>query len=315
MATAYLEAVTGADQENGIFDPKVKQKQVYKYYDSKYSDEALDIFSEEWENRIIFWHQRAVDRAAATMSSDELLETLDFGSFFLAHPIAAFSLWQVLQACYELDRAVCGDTKVVNSWEQLKPFEYLRDAGIQSKWHESLDLLKEQIKNPDLESRESWEFSMYEILMGVERFENAFQSLKENFSVNLVDMKCAKWMIDRIEEDIGKRFSMIDRLLEFKESELANIRPTDSNETNVPLTTVPLHSVHSPPPPKYRMSWNKNKNSKQNTSNAQSTAAPPKSPSPRRTMSISSLKSGMNTIKAKYRKVMYKKAVKSPRIR
>jgi len=27
---------------------------------------------------------------------------------------------------------------------------------------------------------------------------------------------------------------MIDRLLEFKESELANIRPTDSNETNVP---------------------------------------------------------------------------------
>ena len=132
MATAYLEAVTGADLENGNFDPKVKQKQVYKYYDSRYSDEALDIFSEEWENRIIFWHQRAVNRAAETMSSDELLETLDFGSFFLAHPIAAFSLWQVLQACYELDRAVCGDIKVVNSWEQLKPFEYLRDAGIQS---------------------------------------------------------------------------------------------------------------------------------------------------------------------------------------
>ena len=88
---------------------------------------------------------------------------------------------------------------------------------------------------------------MYEILQGVERFEDAFQSLKENFSVNLVDMKCAKWMIDRIEEDIGKRFSMIDRLLEFKESELANIRPTDSNETNVPCEYLQLQHQHLAP--------------------------------------------------------------------
>jgi len=312
MTTAYLEAVTGADQDNGNFDPYVKQKQVYKYYDSKYSDEALDIYSEEWQERIIYWHQRAINHSATHLSSDELLEKLDFGCFFLAHPIAAFSLWQVLQACYELDRAVCGDVKVVNGWEQLKPFEYLRDERIQAKWHQSLDLLKEQIKEPGLESRESWEYSMYEILLGVERFEDAFQSLKENFSINLANMKCATWMIERIGEDIGKRFSMIDRLLEFKGNELANIRP-GSNETN---EHPPVLNIKSAPgnlsialPRKYRTSLGRK--IKEDSSNV----FPPKPKSPTRTMSMSSLKSDIQrAMKNKYRK-MKQKTVGKPRKR
>jgi hypothetical protein len=152
------------------------------------------------------------------------LEKLDFGSFFLAHPIAAFSLWQLLQVCYELDVAVCGNSKAdldkIESWQKLNPFKYLRDDGIQDKWRASLELFKAQMKakSGDINAQEeSWE-RMYGILVGVGKFETAFESLQKNFNDNLAGEKSADWTIARIDDDIGK-------LLEFKENELASVRP------------------------------------------------------------------------------------------
>jgi len=297
-------ALTGSDPD--IFDPKVKQKAIYTWYDSRYSDEALDIYSTEWQERIIFWHQRAIDNTASTLSDEANLDKLDFGSFFLAHPIAAFSLWQVLQACYELDVAICGNTKAdldeINAWQKLNPFKYLRDHDVQDKWQTSLELLKAQIKrkseNLDLKE-ESWELRMYDILVGVERFEIAFESLQENFSANLEGERFAQWMIARIEEGVGKRFSMIDRLLEFKESELSNIRPAESNPQD------PVHSVPTlASPPTYKKRWSMKRNSSDKS--RRPSAADPKMPrQPTRTMSISSalnLKNGISAIKEKYRK-------------
>lgn len=227
----YREAVTAPHYE-GDFDPKFKQREVYRWYDSRYSDEALDIYSPEWRDRITDWHEHAVRHTATALSSEELLERLEFGNFFLAHPIAAFSLWQLLQACYELDRAVCGATTEVKSWQKLPPFQYFRDSSVQARWQESLKQLKERIKSRDLDSgTESWEYTMYEIRLGVEKFESAFEALKDNFSSNLRDMKFAIWMIDRIDNDIGERFAMITNLLSFKDQELANSRPTDSDDT------------------------------------------------------------------------------------
>jgi hypothetical protein len=240
-----MESIAVTSSDSDVFDPKVKQKAIYTWYDSRYSDEALDIYSAEWQERIMFWHQRAIDNAAITLSEEENLEKLDFGSFFLAHPIAAFSLWQVLQACYELDVAVCGNSKAdlddIESWEKMNPFKYLRDSTVQDKWRASLELFKAQIKrkSEDVDAQEeSWELRMYDILVGVEKFETAFESLQENFSANLAGKRFASWMIARIEEDIGKRFSMIDRLLEFKESELANIRPAEESNDQDPRKPI-----------------------------------------------------------------------------
>jgi hypothetical protein len=232
-----MESIVVTNSDPDIFDPKEKQKAIYLYYDSQYSDEALDIYSEEWQKRILYWHQKAIDSAATSLSSEENLEKLDFGKFFLAHPIAAFSLWQLLQVCYELDVAVCGNSKAdldeIESWQKLNPFKYLRDRGVQDKWRASLELFKAQIKakSEDMDVREeSWELRMHDILIGVEKFETAFESLQENFKVNLAGEKSAEWMIARIDEDIGKRFSMIHRLLEFKESELASIHPSEDTD-------------------------------------------------------------------------------------
>jgi len=225
-----MESIGVTTSDPDIFDPKEKQKAIYLYYDSQYSDEALDIYSEEWQERILYWHQKAIDNAETTLSSKKNLENLDFGGFFLAHPIAAFSLWQLLQSCYELDVAVCGNSKAdldqIESWQKMNPFKYLRDHSVQDKWRASLELFKAQIKakSEDMDvQEESWELRMHDILIGVEKFETAFESLQENFRANLAGQKFADWMIARIDEDIGKRFSMIHRLLEFKESELGDI--------------------------------------------------------------------------------------------
>ncbi len=237
LSKSSMESIAVTSSNTSIFDPKEKQKAIYLYYDSQYSDEALDIYSEEWQERILYWHQKAIDNAATNLSSEENLENLDFGSFFLAHPIAAFSLWQLLQACYELDIAVCGNSKAdldeIESWQKLNPFKYLRDHAVQEKWRASLELFKAQIKAKSEDAdvqEESWELRMHDILVGVEKFETAFESLQENFKANLAGEKSADWMIARIDEDIGKRFSMIHRLLDFKESEFAGTLPAEETD-------------------------------------------------------------------------------------
>lgn len=223
------------DQDWNNFDPKAKQKAVYKWYDSRYSDEALDIYSKEWQQRILEWHgayQLAIRDANESLTSDELLESLDFGKFFLAHPIAAFSLWRVLQACYELDRAVCGDTDEVTLWERMAPFKYLKDENIRLRWKTELGLLKDRMQLPSPNFRkESWKSKMYEILLGVERYETAFTSLKENFEINGEGKKFAPWMIERIEDGIEKRLAATE-LLRFKDSELATMHRTELHEDN-----------------------------------------------------------------------------------
>lgn len=235
MATTYLQAITPSDLDSVHFDPKDKQKAVYKWYDLRYSDEALDIYSKEWQNRILIWHeahQRAIKDINQSLTSEELLETLHFGNFFLAHPIAAFSLWRVLQACYELDRAVCGNTEEVASWQSLPPFKYLRDSSIQLRWRTELENLKQQIKsNRSTSAKETWELKLYGIWLAVEDVEREIVALKENFTDNLVDMKFASWMKERIDEDVfGLRFTMITGNLKLKDNELASVQQTESHD-------------------------------------------------------------------------------------
>ncbi|KAH8818237.1 hypothetical protein F5882DRAFT_388578 [Hyaloscypha sp. PMI_1271] len=304
-----MESIAVASSDPDTFDPKEKQKAIYLYYDSQYSDEAQDIYSEEWQERILYWHQKAIDSAATTLRSEENLEKLDFGGFFLAHPIPAFSLWQLLQACYELDVAICGNSKgdldEIESWQKMNPFKYLRDHSVQDKWRASLELFKAQIKakSEDMDvQEESWELRMHEILIGVEKFETAFESLQENFKANLAGQRFADWMIARIDEDIGKRFSMIHRLLEVKESELAGINPAEENHELGPLDSAALdfHVPFEAPKPNKRWSFKRNRDNPRRPS-----ASEPKLPRPTRTMSIPkslNLTRGISALKEKFRK-------------
>ena len=238
----YLEAITPETHDCEDFDPKLKQKAVYRWYDSRYSDEAWDIYSKDWEKRIIQWHatcqgplheahRLALEETNTETNSDLQLESLHFGKFFLAHPIAAFSLWRVLQSCYSLDRAVCGTSDEAAAWQQLVPFQYLRNEKITLRWKDELQLLRQQVLGGRLSLKKNgWETKLYDIHRGIETFEKEFAAMKVNFALNLTDMEFASWMINRIDEDVGMRIVMITNMLKFKDSELANIQPIESHD-------------------------------------------------------------------------------------
>ncbi|PVH72376.1 hypothetical protein DL98DRAFT_596086 [Cadophora sp. DSE1049] len=262
MGTTYLEAITPENHDCSDFHPKDNQKAVHRWYDRKYSNEAWDIYSNDWELRIIEWHQAwheahqtALRETNTKLNTKRQLEKLPFGKFFLAHPIAAFSLWRVLQSCYGLDRAVCGDTKEVASWQQHVPFEYFKDDKIDLKWQTELELFKQEIASSRLKfSKQSWELKLYDMHRGIEAFEKEVAALKVNFRENLSEKKFGIWMIERIEEGMGKRIAMITDLLKFKDNELESVQTADSHEddiNNIEVVPSPVYSRQATIPPSY----------------------------------------------------------------
>merc|ERR1712225_110794 len=164
METGYLEVITPVNHNCSDFHPKDNQKAVYRWYDRKFN-------------------------------TNPQLENLPLGKFFLAHPIAGFSLWRVLQACYSLDRAVCGDTDEVASWQEFVPFKYLKADKIDLKWQKELELLKQQSTSSQLDFRKRpWEMKLLNMHRGLEAFEKEFAALTENFRENLSEKKFGYWM-------------------------------------------------------------------------------------------------------------------------
>merc|ERR1711977_342807 len=225
METGYLEAITPVNHNCSDFHPKDNQKAVYRWYDRKYSEAAWDIYSNDWELRIFEWHQAwhaahqtALQETNPKFNTNPQLENLPLGKFFLAHPIAGFSLWRVLQACYSLDRAVCGDTDEVASWQEFVPFKYLKADKIDLKWQKE------------------------------------FAALTENFRENLSEKKFGYWMVDRVEEGMGTRVAMITDLLKSKENEQESVQAADPHEDDVnkiePVPS-PVYSRQGTIPPSY----------------------------------------------------------------
>jgi len=262
METGYLEAITPVNHNCSDFHPKDNQKAVYRWYDRKYSEAAWDIYSNDWELRIFEWHQAwhaahqtALQETNPKFNTNPQLENLPLGKFFLAHPIAGFSLWRVLQACYSLDRAVCGDTDEVASWQEFVPFKYLKADKIDLKWQKELELLKQQSTSSQLDFRKRpWEMKLLNMHRGLEAFEKEFAALTENFRENLSEKKFGYWMVDRVEEGMGTRVAMITDLLKSKENEQESVQAADPHEDDVnkiePVPS-PVYSRQGTIPPSY----------------------------------------------------------------
>ncbi|KAG4423757.1 hypothetical protein IFR04_003053 [Cadophora malorum] len=262
METSYMEAITPSNHNCSDFHPKDDQKAVYRWYDRKYSEAAWDIYSHDWETRIIEWHQAwhaahqsALQETNPNLNNDRKLESLPMGKFFLAHPIAGFSLWRVLQSCYALDRAVCGDSDEVTSWQEWVPFQYLKADKIDLQWQTELEHFKQQIASSRLNLRKQpWEMRLFNMHRGLEEFEKEFAALKENFRENLSESKFRFWMIERIEAGMGKRIAMITDLLKFKENELEDVQSVNSQEdgiNDIEQVPSPVYSRQGTIPPSY----------------------------------------------------------------
>jgi hypothetical protein len=215
-------------------NPTPQQRAVYSYYEEIHSDAADDIYSFEWFQRTKSFFQQLArqDKPVTALTTWEMVEDLDFGAFFLAHPVAAYSLWHLLQACYELDRVVCGtspeEIRKLESWQLLKPFVYLKSRKIRSNWTRSLKLLKKEIECGDLEG-DRLVRTLYDILRGVERLVTSSTALKDNFSVNLRDMKFVDEMLEKVARVVDNRCSMIADLLKLEDSQEPSRHESESS--------------------------------------------------------------------------------------
>jgi len=206
-------------------NPTLQQRQIYNFHERRHSVEADDIYSLEWFQRTKSFLEKFAqsDAYPKTLDSWSLVEDLHLGEFFLAHPIAGYSLWNMIQACYDLDAIICANSgqemKRVERWQTYKPFIYFKDKDkkIREKWRKSLKLLKKEIELGFLEADPLVQ-KLCRIFHGIERLESALRALADNFSANLEGLKYVDDMLDKITKVVDDRRRMIAEILKLDDS-------------------------------------------------------------------------------------------------
>ncbi|KAG4032282.1 hypothetical protein MFRU_007g01920 [Monilinia fructicola] len=219
-----LATVVNKSNRTPTKQQRATQKAVSRWFDSHPSASSPDIYQPEWQDRIASW-QKCTDNTPCSPASNtshgfnQWLMELDFSKFFVEHPVAAISLWNLLQAFYGLDEAVCLDSNAVVEWREMKPFAYLTAPKIEKKWRDSLKGFKRRILNHEISSDDIIH-RLYEMRCSVDKVEEVLAELKENFLDNLKDESFTLKMLDEIERAVIWRFNAIDNSLEFSEEDL-----------------------------------------------------------------------------------------------
>jgi hypothetical protein len=218
-------------------NPTSQQRAVWRFYESRNSDEADDIYSPEWYRRTLSFFEKfgRENNAPEVLESWEMIQNLEFGPFFLSHPIAAYALWHMLQAFYELDRTVCGiyeeEVKIIEKWKDLPPFEYLNAKNskkIRVKWSKLLERMKKEIECGALEG-EALISRLASILVAFQKVESAFNALKENFAENLSGMLFVDEMIKNVGKVVEERRRIIMDLLRPGDETQAHTSDTEAS--------------------------------------------------------------------------------------
>ena len=214
---SYIKIVAENVAED--WNPTPQQKSIYRHHDANHSDQADDIYSGAWYNRTrAFLNQFAGQYADPTfLDSWEMVEKLNFGAFFLAHPIAGYAFWSMLKASFELDTIVCGtlpDDEFQLENIGFQPFVYLQAEKIRSKWEISLKSLRKEIDSGSLEG-DAMIRKIYDIIGGVENLQQSLKALKESFEENLPGMEFVGKMLEQARSAVDGRLQMIERYLNF----------------------------------------------------------------------------------------------------
>jgi len=186
------------------------QRSVYDWYEMNSNDrEVVDIYSPEWEKRMTDWQDWLFQNGySIAVSPDMIWKDLETPSqiylplFFFAYPIAGFCLLQILQACYDLDEAVCGKNR--KEWKEMRPFEYLENQGVRDTWRKELEHLK---KSMEKMMTGEVQLIINTILSGLDRLQTLVGSAARNFQD--VEPKVRDMMLGRIQDMLEQRSYVI----------------------------------------------------------------------------------------------------------
>jgi hypothetical protein len=192
-------------------NPTPEQKAVYRFYKSRRSNDADNIYSTEWFSRIVKFQESSPLRKE---KGDPLpwtrVDDLEFGPLFVLHPVPAFSLWLLLDVCYDLDRKVCGDAseKARMEWRSLKPCEYLTSDVVQFQWKKSLEGLKNRMQSEELGGEILLE-ELYDMVSSLRRMEAALGALRDSIRTARRDKPFLKELLEIVGLEVDNRCEII----------------------------------------------------------------------------------------------------------
>lgn len=211
----------------------------------------------EWEERIEYWKNKFPDNGTPIEQCADLKD-IEIGTIILQQPIPGMAVWNVLQACYELDRIIFAspkDRKIVAGWEKLPVFEYLDDIQVTEYWKNSLAEFTKEWKRLAEESNEgdfkkpgrkvgskrrnkklsSLDDRISDIRRSVDRLEDLWSKLHRTFSQNMKGSMVARNMLDAIGKSIESKFSMIGSALTGEENKEVPNDPLKKGTSNQQL--------------------------------------------------------------------------------
>lgn len=186
------------------------------YQTNGYNISAADI--SWWNYRLLKWGEEANSSISDLQNNIELPqqnpEELELGDFFQASPVAAFSLWRVLQACYELDRSICGmdtqERKKIIEWRKWRPFQYLLSQEVISFCREKLDVLSSEVAScPEGIKGQHVSRCLDRIDHAVDALEEAEQIFTSVFEARGKKMASTSWMLDVVRTSVVNRCKLI----------------------------------------------------------------------------------------------------------
>ncbi|KAI1460998.1 hypothetical protein F4805DRAFT_416232 [Annulohypoxylon moriforme] len=199
--------------------PKVEtiQRDIFDWYEKcEYKYDAGAIFSPEWQDRLTEWGEESnrysmSDICENIKSQEQNPEELELGHLFLAHPVAAFALWHVLQSCYELDMIICGTTmenrKSIAEWQKWRPFQYLLSRDIVCCWQDNMcGLLSEAESCTNKFQKEKIDQRLQRISQAIHALKEAIATLASVFEDSKEKLTYTFWILKVVEENVDKRW-------------------------------------------------------------------------------------------------------------
>ncbi|RDW56342.1 hypothetical protein BP5796_13253 [Coleophoma crateriformis] len=197
-----------------------RQRDIFDWYERcHYNDDAGNIYSPEWQYRLKNWEEefgQDIESLYHEIASCERMpHQLEIGMLFQVHPIAAFSLWNLLQACYALDKVICGsstpESDKLQEWQSWRPLQYLLSEDVTATWVDSLAAFSSKIKlSTSKFDKEAEAIRLYEMAEGFQSLEEARKTLVSVFQGNRDNMSCSYWTLNLILTGVNKRCRVIE---------------------------------------------------------------------------------------------------------
>ncbi|KAI0889445.1 uncharacterized protein GGS22DRAFT_196962 [Annulohypoxylon maeteangense] len=199
------------------FNLATAQRDIFDWYEkNEYKIDAGAIFSPEWQGRLIEWSKEFDSGSMSDIREDIKLheknpEELALERLFQAYPIVAFSLWYVLQSCYELDGIICGTTLQnrtnIAEWRTWRPFRYLLSQDIARCWQKNLhDLFSEATSCTDKFEKEKIDNRLQRISQAIRPLKEAVATLTSVFEGRKKELVYIFWMLKVVQENVDKRW-------------------------------------------------------------------------------------------------------------